>query len=286
MPSLFDRLAEARQALTGAGIRPDEAALSAEVLARHVLGWDRAAVLAHANDPLLPDFEARFAPLLARRVAREPIAYIVGHREFWGLELEVTPDVLIPRPETELLVEEAIALARTHANCRRIIDVGTGSGAIAIALALEVLGAEIVATDSSAGALAVARRNALRHKVDGRITFVQTDLMDDVDADAPAELIVSNPPYVPNSDAEGLQPEVGVYEPAAALFGGDGDGLDVVRRLFERAPAHLSDDGYLVIEFGFAQDDEVQEAAHRTGWRISHFRNDLQDIPRVAVLRR
>lgn len=283
MASLFERLADARQALTEAGIRPDEASLSAEVLARHVLGWDRAAVLAHGQDQLPPDVEGRYAPLLARRVAREPVAYIIGHREFWGLEFEVTPDVLIPRPETEILVEEAIVWARGHANCRRIIDVGTGSGCVGIALALEVLSAEIIATDSSAAALAVARRNALRHKVDSRITFVQTDLLEDVE-DA-AELIVSNPPYVQSSDAEGLQPEVAIYEPAEALYGGD-DGLDVVRRLFATALAHITDDGYLVVEFGFGQDDQVLEAARQAGWRVARVRNDLQGIPRVVVLRR
>lgn len=283
MASLFERLADARQALTEVDIRPDEASLSAEVLARHVLGWDRAAVLAHGQDQLPPDFEGRYAPLLARRVAREPVAYIIGYREFWGLEFEVTPDVLIPRPETEILVEEAIVWARSHANCRRIIDVGTGSGCVGIALALEVLGAEIIATDSSAAALAVARRNALRHKVDSRITFVQTDLLEDVEDTA--ELIVSNPPYVQSSDAEGLQPEVAIYEPAAALYGGD-DGLDVVRRLFATAFAHITDDGYLVVEFGFGQDDQVLEVARQAGWRVARVRNDLQGIPRVVVLRR
>jgi release factor glutamine methyltransferase len=283
MPSLLERLAEARQALTEAGIRPDEASHSAEVLARHVLGWDRGTLLAHGQDQLAPDFEDRYAPLLARRAAREPVAYIIGHREFWGLEFEVTPAVLIPRPETEILLDEALVWARGHANCRRIIDVGTGSGCVGIALALEVLGAEIIATDSSAAALAVARRNALRHKVESRITFVQTDLLDDVE-DA-AELIVSNPPYVQNSDAEGLQPEVAIYEPAEALYGG-GDGLDLIRRLFAAALEHVTDDGYLVVEFGFGQDDQVEELARQAGWRIARVRNDLQGIPRVVVLRR
>src|SRR6185436_18508163 len=169
------------------------------------LRWDRAAVLARGRDPVPPDFDERYAPLVAVRAAREPVAYSLGHREFWGLEFEVNTDVLIPRPETEILVEEAITWARGHANCRRVIDVCTGSGCIAIALALEVLEAEIIATDSSAAALAVARRNALRHGVDSRITFTQTDLLEDVEETA--EVIVSNPPYVPHSDAEGLQPE-------------------------------------------------------------------------------
>jgi release factor glutamine methyltransferase len=284
MASLNQRLGEARDSFTKAGIRPDEAALDAEVLARSVLGWDRAAVLTHGPDPTPADFDSRFHPLVARRAAREPVAYIVGHREFWGLEFEVNTDVLIPRPETEILVEEAITWARGHANCRRIIDVCTGSGCIAIALALEVLEAEIIATDSSAAALAVARRNALRHGVDSRITFMQTDLLEDLEE--AAEVIVSNPPYVPHSDAEGLQPEVAVYEPAAALYGGEGDGLDVVRRLFAAAPKNLAGEGHLVIEFGFGQDEQVQEAARQAGWEITRVRNDLQGIPRVAVLRR
>lgn len=284
MASLNERLVKAREVFAKAGIRPETAALDAEVLARHLLGWDRAAVITGGPDPVPADFDARYAPLVARRAAREPVAYIVGHREFWGLEFEVTTDVLIPRPETEVLVEEAITWARGHANCRRIIDVGTGSGCVAIALALEVLEAEIIATDSSAAALAVARRNALRHGVESRITFSQTDLLDDVEE--AAELIVSNPPYVPHSDAEGLQPEVAMYEPAAALYGGEGDGLDIIRRLLAAAPKNLAGEGHLVIEFGFGQDEQVREAALQAGWEVTRMHNDLQGIPRVAVLRR
>jgi release factor glutamine methyltransferase len=283
MASLQERLAEAGQAFILAGIRPHEAAIDAEVLARHVLRWDRAAVLARGRDPVPPDFDERYAPLVALRSAREPVAYILGHREFWGLDFEVNTDVLIPRPETEILVEEALTWARVHANCRRIIDVGTGSGCIAIALALEVLSAEIVATDSSVAALAVARRNALRHGVHSRITFVQTDLLEDVDA--PADLIVSNPPYIPDSDAEGLQPEVAMYEPAAALFAGS-DGLATLRRLFIDAPDHLADEGCLIVEFGFGQAAEVQTLATGMGWQVTRVRDDLQGIPRVALLRR
>jgi release factor glutamine methyltransferase len=284
MASLNERLVKARDKMVKAGIRPDEAALDAEVLARAVLGWDRAGVLTSGTDPVPPDFDARYQPLVARRAAREPVAYILGHREFWGLEFEVTTDTLIPRPETEVLVEEAITWARGHANCRRIIDVGTGCGCVAIALALEVLEAEIIATDSSAAALAVARRNALRHGVESRISFTQTDLLDEVEETA--ELIVSNPPYVPHSDAEGLQPEVGMYEPAAALYGGEGDGLDIIRRLFAAAPRNLADEGHLVIEFGFGQDEQVGEAARQAGWEVTRMHKDLQGIPRVAVLRR
>jgi release factor glutamine methyltransferase len=283
MASLHERLAEAGQAFIMAGIRPHEAAIDAELLARHVLRWDRAAVLTRGREPLPPEFDERYAPLVALRAAREPVAYILGHREFWGLEFEVNTDVLIPRPETEVLVEEAIAWTRGHEKCRRIIDVGTGSGCIAIALALEVLSAEIVATDNSAAALAVARRNALRHNVHSRITFLQTDLLEDVEG--AADLIVSNPPYIPDSDAEGLQPEVAMYEPAAALFAGN-DGLAMLRRLFITASAHLADEGCLVVEFGFGQGAEVQSLATGMGWHVTRVRDDLQGIPRVALLRR
>jgi release factor glutamine methyltransferase len=283
MASLQERLAEAGQAFILAGIRPPEAAFDAEVLARHVLRWDRASVLTRGREPVPADFDERYAPLVALRAAREPVAYIIGHREFWGLDFEVNTDVLIPRPETEILVEEALAWARAHENCRRIIDVGTGSGCIAVALALEVLSAEIVATDMSAAALAVARRNALRHNVHSRITFLQTDLLEDVEGTA--DLIVSNPPYIPDSDAEGLQPEVAMYEPASALFAGI-DGLAMLRRIFINAAGHLADEGALIVEFGFGQDAEVRSLAAGMGWQVTRVRNDLQGIPRVALLRR
>ena len=281
MASLHERLTEARQRLVRAGIPEDEAALDAEVLARHVLECDRATLVTRSRDAIPSAFDRLYQPLIARRAAREPVAYITGHREFWGLDFEVTRDVLIPRPETELIVEEAVSLA-SRALMRRLIDVGTGSGCLAVALAIEFPSARVVATDISPAALDVAARNADRHNVSGRIRFVQCDLLDGVDE--PAELIVSNPPYVAIVDAHELQPEVSRYEPSAALHAGE-DGLGVVRRLLVAAPRRLAERGWLVVEFGFGQDMAIREAAAESGWEVARVRDDLQGIPRVAVLR-
>jgi release factor glutamine methyltransferase len=281
MPSLHDRLAHAGQALVGAGIAAEEAARDAELLARHLLGWDRAAMLSRRRDPAPSRLDERYDAFISRRAAREPVAYIAGCQEFWGLELEVSPDVLIPRPETELIVEEALAAVRGSPN--RIVDVGTGSGCLAIALACAVPSAQVVGTDLSLPALDVARRNAARHGVSGRVTFVQADLLDGLDARA--DLIVANLPYVPSREADLLQPEVRQYEPGAALFGGE-DGLAVIRRLFSSAAGHLAGDGLLVVEFGFGQEGLLRTSAAGAGWQVMRIREDLQSIPRVAVVRR
>lgn len=282
MPSLHERLTEARQSLIRAGIPEVEAALDAEVLARHVLECDRATLLTRSRDAIPSAFDRLYNPLITRRAAREPIAYIVGHREFWGLDFEVTPDVLIPRPETELIVEEAVSIA-SRTLTRRIIDVGTGSGCLAVALAVEFPAARVVATDVSPAALDIAGRNADRHNVGGRISFVQSDLLERVEGTA--QLIASNPPYVPDGAATGLQPEVARYEPSSALYAG-ADGLAVIRRLLAAAPRCLADDGWLVVEFGFGQAAAVRAAAAEAGWQVARLRADLQGIPRVVVLRR
>lgn len=283
MAPLHERLADARQTLLRAGIPADEAALDAEVLARHVLECDRATLLTRARDPVPSAFDRLYQTLVARRAAREPLAYIVGHREFWGLDFDVTPAVLIPRPETELIVEEALSAIPSRDGARRIIDVGTGSGCLAVTLAVEFPPATVIATDASHEALAVAERNAERHNLIGRIAFVRTDLFQDVSG--PADLIVSNPPYVPDGDAATLQPEVARYEPASALYGGT-DGLDVIRRVLVDARQHLVTGGWLIVEFGFGQEVAVREAARGLGWAVERIRSDLQGIPRVVVLRR
>lgn len=282
MASVAERVATARARLEAAGIPARDAAFDAEVLARHVLGWDRAKLLAHGREPAPSNFEQAFDALIGRRAAREPVAQIVGVREFWERDFEVTPDVLIPRPETEIIVEEALAFAAERP-CRRVIDVGTGSGCLAVTIACELDDVHVTATDASEAALAVAQRNARRHRVDGRIAFVKTDLLRDVRG--LADLIVSNPPYVPESDAAAMQPEVLRFEPHLALFGGP-TGLETMKRLFVQAGDHLAEDGRLVVEFGFGQESPVRELATATGWNVVKVREDLQGIPRTIVLTR
>lgn len=282
MPSVADRLAAARLRLEAAGLPPGDAALDAEVLARHVLGWDRATLLVRRRDPEPAGFTGRLEPLIERRAAREPVALIVGMREFWGLDFEVTRDVLIPRPETEIIVDEALAFARQH-DCRHIVDVGTGSGCLAVSIAVQLPGAQVTAVDASEAALVVARRNALRHGVDGRVRFQHGDLLHGLAA--PADLIVANPPYVPESDAPSLQEEVVRYEPHIALFGG-ATGLDVMERLCATASDHLAEGGRLIVEFGFGQSARVKALAEAAGWQVVRVREDLQSIPRTIVLER
>lgn len=282
MASPLEAIASARAVLAQSGIPPADAAIDAEVLARHVLGWDRARLLAYGRDPAPPHFSEDFNALVQRRGRREPVAMILGRREFWGLDFEVTPDVLVPRPETELVVEEALAFARSH-TCRSAVDVGTGSGCIAVALAGELPGLRITAIDTSRAALAVAARNAASHGVAERISFVEGDVLDPVCV--PVDLIVSNPPYVPEVDAATLAPDVLRFEPHMALFGG-GDGFDVLRRLFNDAHARLAPGGRLIVEFGFGQATELRELAIDSGWDVIRVREDLQGIPRTAVLAR
>ncbi len=292
--TLHAEIARARHALERAGIDPIEAAVDADLLARAALGWDRARLLASLTDEAPPGFPAAYGVLVARRERREPAAYIVGHREFWGRDFEVGPGVLVPRPETELIVEEAVGRFTGQARSwpagsvpgrhRQLLiaDVGTGCGCLAVALALELPHARLVATDTSATALAVARRNATRHEVADRVEFVHTDLLAGVDARF--DLIVSNPPYVPAPDMPRLPPEVRDYEPSGALAGG-GDGLDVIKALLLEAESRLKQDGALVFEFGFGQGEAVSDAiAARPAFRLETLRRDLQGIPRTAVV--
>jgi release factor glutamine methyltransferase len=283
MMTIHDLVQGARDRFMNAGISANLAALDAEVLARQVLGWDRARFLADRNEKATSVFLLNYEPLVARRERREPVSYILGTREFWGVDFEVGPDVLIPRHETELIVEETIALVGRDAR-PRIIDVGTGSGCIAVALAREIPGAHIVATDVSPRALDVARRNAARHGVLDRITFVETSFLDGIEEGA--DLIVSNPPYVPAVSELGLTPEVRDYEPPVAVFAG-ADGLEGVRSVLRGARATLAPGGWLVMEFGCGQDDCVTALVHETaGLDLVKIRHDLQDIPRTVICRR
>ena len=282
MATVADRLAEARKRLEAAGVPVSDVPLDAEVLARHALGWDRATLLTRIHQAEPAGFAEKFASLVLRRLQREPVAQIIGVREFWDRDFEVTRDVLVPRPETETIVEEALAFSLEQ-DCAHVIDVGTGSGCLAVTIACELPRVHVTATDVSAAALAVAARNARRYGVADRVTFVQADVLSDVAA--AADLIVSNPPYVPEPDASAMPPEVLRYEPHVALFGGP-TGLEVMRQLFVQAHEPLATRGRLVVEFGFGQSDAVQQLARSTGWEIMRIREDLQRIPRTAVLRK
>jgi release factor glutamine methyltransferase len=280
--SLHERIAAARDTLVRAGLPPSDAAVDAAVLARHALGWDRATLLARGREAPPPSFDSPFASLVARRAAREPVAMITGVREFWGLDFEVTPDVLVPRPETELIVEAA--LNEFPAAPGRIIDVGTGTGCLAIALSREFATARVIATDISAAALAVAGRNARRHEVAARVSFVRTSFLSGLAANV-ADLIVANPPYVPSSAAAALAPEVVRHEPHTALFGGE-DGLAPIRQILATAASHLTVPGRLLLEFGLGQEPEVRALADGAGWRVLRVCQDLQGIQRTIVLGR
>jgi release factor glutamine methyltransferase len=281
--TIHDLVQGARDRFMKAGINANLASLDAEVLARKVLGWDRTRFITERHEPATSSFLLNFEHVVARRVRREPISYITGTREFWGIDFEVTPDVLIPRPETELIIEEALERIETDSR-PLIVDVGTGSGCIAVVLAREVPGARVVATDVSNRALEVARRNAIRHGVADRVRFVETSFLDGID-DA-ANLIVSNPPYVPSVSAPGLTPEVRDYEPGVALFGGE-DGLESLRRVVEGALPRLVPGGWLIMEFGYGQDEHVERLVPEyPGLTLAKIRHDLQDIPRTAVIRK
>ena len=280
-------LRAASEQLAAAGI--DTARLDAEVLLGHALGQSRAGLYARLTDEVGDEAAARFAALLDRRARREPVAYLTGEQEFWSLAFTVTPDVLIPRPETELIVSSAMpwraALPRGQAPRERrppgVLDVGTGSGCIAVALARELPDADITAVDVSPAALAVARRNAERHGVADRIAFVESDVYAGLPADATFDLIVSNPPYLAPDDHR--SPELD-FEPRAALDAG-ADGLDVIRRLLAGASARLRPEGLLLVEIGAGQADAVLALAAAAGLP-ARVEPDLAGIPRLLVARR
>jgi release factor glutamine methyltransferase len=282
--TLFETLAAARHKLVSAGISADEAAVDVPLFACSILEWDRARLLVERSRPAPPSLEPRFSQWIARRAAHEPTAYIVGHREFWGLEFTVTPAVLVPRPETELIVEEALDIVRgTSLASPSIADVGTGSGNIAISLAHTIPASVVTATDVSPDALAVARQNARNHGVDDRITFVETTYLDGIDQEF--DVIVANPPYVKAGDRPALTRSV-LHEPALALFGGD-LGLDAIDGVLDAAMRSLKPGGWLVMEFGFGQDDVVGRLVSvRPSLRFDHIRADLQGIPRTGIIQR
>jgi release factor glutamine methyltransferase len=275
---------QAREQLIRAGIDADEAALDAELLARHALGWDRAMLVARLPEAAPGPFDAGFRPLVERRRQREPMAYILGLQEFWGRDFRVAPGVLIPRPETELLIEESLSWAREHGAGAplRIVDVGTGSACLAITLALELPRTIVHATDISSDALRIAEDNARR--LGAKVAFHAGPLLSG--APAPVDLIVSNPPYVTRAEYAALPPEVRTFEPESALVGGD-DGLSVIRALLNAAGSALGPGGRLLMEIGYGQADAVAALIRgRPGLDLLRIRADLQGIPRAVVAAR
>ncbi len=297
--------------------------LSAELLLLHILGRDRTWLYAHPEEQVSSTDAERFFALIARRVTGEPTQHLTGKQEYWGLEFEVTPDVLIPRPETEHVIEVALdrlAVRELRAGRKQtltgeglqIADIGTGSGCIAIALAKELPGATIYATDISAAALAVAQRNAKRHSVSDRIRFLECSMLDKVSTvgaryivplrsqgantelhDSPItshqspffDLIASNPPYIGRSEAATLMREVRDHEPEIALYGGE-EGYELYAGLVTQAAAHLKPGGLLVLELGHNSLPAVQPLLDSSQWANVGVTNDLAGIPRVLAAER
>jgi release factor glutamine methyltransferase len=261
----------------------DGARLDCELLLAEVMGAERIALYTNFDKPLGDAEVTAFRELLRRRAAREPVAYILGRREFWSLDFRVDRRVLIPRPETELLVERTGALLAGR-DAARVADIGTGSGALAVAIAVEVPAATVVATDTSGAALELAPANAVAHQVDGRVRFRHGDLFEALAGEEPFDVIVSNPPYITAAEYETLAPEIRNWEPPSALVAG-ADGMDVLERLVADAPAHLSADGVLLLEIG-SQAEAVRRCMEEAGWRDVRVLADLAGLDRVVEGRR
>ena len=279
MNSIAEVLREASQMLEHVGV--PEARREAGSLLSFVIGKDRTFLISHAEDVLNDDQVDQYRGVVERRAAGEPLQYITGVQDFFGREFRVTPDVLIPRPETELLVEAVLELDRAAS---LICDVGTGSGCIAITLLCELNNARAIGLDKSPAALEVAKFNAEKLSVADRAEFVVSDCFDSL---KPREfdLIVSNPPYVSAGVLAGLQREVRDHEPLVALSPGP-DGLSIIRRLIQEAPAFLKQHGHLIMEIGFDQGEAVQQLIDANVWELLEVRPDLQCIPRIVVLRK
>jgi release factor glutamine methyltransferase len=281
--TLAQALHRAEESLRAAGI--EDAWLEAELLLRHALELDRRTLFARLQEPVEPPQQAAYDALLERRLAREPTAYIVGRREFYGLDLECTPAALISRPETELLVEETLGMVRAVEVAHKgweIVDVGTGNGAVAVALAVNLSSARIIGIDVSGEALLLARRNAERHGVAGRACFVQGDLLSPLAR--PVDIIVADLPYVPTSEWEALPPEIREHEPRAALDGGP-EGTALLERLLAAAPACLRRPGFLLAEIGDEQGDSVRRmAAAHFPEGSTEIKQDLAGLDRLLVV--
>jgi release factor glutamine methyltransferase len=262
--------------------------MNAELLLMFTLGCDRAHLYGHPERELMPAEQSRYEDALAQRSTGMPAQYITGHQEFWGMDLIVSPAVLIPRPETEHVVENVLGRVGHNVGWApspakpRIVDVGTGSGCIALALAKELSQAEIHATDISPSALEIARANAARHRLENRIRFHQTDLLEGIEPNA-FDFVVSNPPYVGNSEEDQVQLEVRKFEPRIAVFAG-ATGMEVIDRLIPQAQSVLKPGGWLIMEISGTIVAQVRSSFEV--WNDLRIADDLQGIPRVAAARK
>ncbi len=263
-----------------------EAKLSAEYLLAHVLREKRLQMYLRFDQPVQEEELTEFRALVRRRLNHEPVQYIVGSTEFYGLEFAVTPAVLIPRPDTEHLIDTILDFRKSGkiGEHLRLLDIGTGSGAIAVALAAQLPGIRVTATDISGDALALAQENAARHSLTERIAFVTHDIFNGSieESTAPFDIVVSNPPYVPQSEVDELQPEIRNFEPLIAATDG-GDGLRFYRRIAERIDELLAPGGLLALEVGAGQAESVREILEQAGLRDIAVREDYSGIERVVT---
>jgi release factor glutamine methyltransferase len=258
--------------------------MNAEVLLMFVLGANRAYLYAHPEQELTPEEETRYHEVLAQRSTGMPSQYITGHQEFWGLDLVVSPAVLIPRPETEHLLETVLELARGVTR-PKLVDVGTGSGCIALALAHELKDAEVFAVDISADALEIARANAVRLQLDGRVRLMQSNVLEALAAFHDFDFVISNPPYVGFGEADKVQKSVRDFEPQVAVFAGE-QGLNVIEPLVGQGYTSLKPGGWLAMEIGYSMRDAVVNLLSPTMWDAIRVVPDLQGIPRVIAARK
>lgn len=278
MPRVEEAVAWGAERLFHANIPAEK--MTASLLLAHVLGVERTHIIAHTERELTDEEIIAYKAAIERRAEGTPFQYITGRQEFYGREFLVTPDVLIPRPDTEVLVEGAMDLWKRFESRdgRSVVDLGTGSGAIAITLSKELTGARVIGTDVSGTALSIAKRNAARLGAD--VDFVVADLFEPFAG--PFSIVATNLPYIPETVIEGLQTEVRDYEPRVALVGGP-DGLDIYRRFFDDLPRVLARDGFVLCECGFTQADALEGVAAERGFRCVDRLDDLQGIPRTIV---
>jgi release factor glutamine methyltransferase len=281
--SIAHALSEAAATLNHSGV-PD-ARKEAAALLIHVLDVDKAFLIRNSEDVLDQTAFMRFRTLVERRATGEPAQYITGYQDFYGRRFEVNPDVLIPRPETELLVENALLYVPSVQPAFSVCDVGTGSGCIAITILCERPLAHAIGLDISEAALKLAGRNAKAHGVNDRVWFAESDCFRALAPETSFDLIISNPPYVSANVLPGLQREVRDHEPLVALSPGE-DGITIIRRLLVEALAFLKPRGYLLIEIGFDQSAAVRDLLDPNVWQLVDIAPDLQQIPRIVVLRK